>query len=95
MEQCRRIWGIQSPDSIWTIPRLKDSIVSNIVCAYQYSHYFHETVQEKIDIFLKQIPNLDMEKAPTGTGLLNGYAGEGMIRLTALKEVNIAWVNLL
>ena len=36
-----------------------------------------------------------MEKAPTGTGLLNGYAGEGMIRLTALKEVNIAWVNLL
>lgn len=95
LEQCRRIWGIQSPDSIWTIPRLKESIVSNIVCAYQYSHYFHETVQEKIDIFLKQIPNLDMEKAPTGTGLLNGYAGEGMIRLTALKEVNIAWVNLL
>lgn len=43
----------------------------------------------------KQISNLDMEKAPTDMGLLNGYAGEGMLRLTALDETNMSWVNLL
>jgi len=36
-----------------------------------------------------------MEKAPSGTGLPTGYAGEGMIRLTALKQTDMLWTNLL
>ena len=49
----------------------------------------------KTKLYEKQISNLDMEKAPTDMGLLNGYAGEGMLRLTALDETNMSWVNLL
>ena len=29
------------------------------------------------------------------TGLLAGYAGEGLLRLTALNKTNISWMNLL
>lgn len=95
LEQCRRIWNLQSPDFIRSIPRLKDSVVGNVVRAYQHHRYFHEPVQDKIDIALKQIPDLDMDIAPTSTGLLNGYAGEGMIRLTVLERKNVSWMSLL
>ena len=44
---------------------------------------------------LTQITDLDMEKPPASTGLLNGYAGEGMMRLTALNKANKSWMNLL
>ena len=95
LEQCRRIWDLQSPVFIRGIPRLKDSVVGNVVRVYQHHCYFHEPIQDKIDIALKQIPDLDMEKAPVGTGLLNGYTGEGMMRLTVLDRTNISWMNLL
>lgn len=94
-EQCRRIWNLQSSDFVRDIPRLENSVVGNLVSIYQHHRYFHELYQDKIDIALKQIPNLDMEKSPVGTGLLNGYAGEGMMRLTALDRTNISWMNLL
>lgn len=43
----------------------------------------------------KKISNLNLEMAPTDMGLLNGYAGEGMLRLTVLDGTNISWMNLL
>lgn len=95
LEQCQRIWREQSPDFIRAIPRLKESVVGNVVRVYQHHRYFHEPIQDKIDIILKQIPDLDIEKAPVGIGLLNGYAGEGMMRLAALDRTNISWMNLL
>lgn len=95
LEQCRSIFWGQSSDFIRDIPRLENSVVGNVVRIYQHHRYFHEPYQDKIDIALKQIPNLDMEKSPVGTGLLNGYAGEGMMRLTALDQTNISWMNLL
>ncbi|GHT15375.1 hypothetical protein FACS189426_22930 [Bacteroidia bacterium] len=49
----------------------------------------------KMDMAFKQIPDLDMEKSPAGTGLLTGYAGEGMLRLTAINQTNRLWLNLL
>lgn len=95
LEQCKRIWNLQSPNFINGIPRLEDSVVGNVVRFYQQHRYYDEPIQDKIDAALKQIPDLDMEKPPVGTGLLNGYAGEGMIRLTALDRTSISWMNLL
>lgn len=43
----------------------------------------------------KKISNLNLEMAPTDMGLLNGYAGEGMLRLTVLDGTNMSWMNLL
>jgi hypothetical protein len=95
LEQCRRKWDFQMSDINRSFHRLGGSAVSNIIRAYQSSLYFNDSLQVDIDIALKQIPALDMEKAPTGTGLLNGYAGEGMLRLTAIEPSNISWMNLL
>ena len=47
------------------------------------------------DNILKQIPALDRKKSPVGMGLLSGYAGEGLLRLTALDATDRSWTRLL
>lgn len=81
-----------SPESYF--PRLGDSAVGHAVRMYQRNRYFKDVSQDKIDMALNQIPGLDMEKPPTATGLLTGYAGEGLLRLAALGETD-AWIPLL
>lgn len=95
LEQYRRIWNLQSLDVIQSFPRLEDSATGNIIRAYQRSKYFNAPLQDEIDIALRQIPALDFEKVPTGMGLFSGYAGEGMLRLTAINQTNISWMSLL
>ena len=94
LKQCQEIWELQSSDVIRSFHRLGDSAIGNIVRAYQRSRYFNDPLQNKIDITLKQIPALDMEKSRTGMGLLTGYAGEGMLRLVVINQTNISWMNL-
>jgi hypothetical protein len=95
LEQCRREWHLQSSDVIRSFPRLGDSATGKIIRMYQCSQYFNSALQDEIDLTLEQIPDLDMEKPPAGTGLLNGYTGEGMLRLTAIDSSNISWMQLL
>ena len=95
LEECRRNWDSQSPDVIRCFPRLGDSIVGNITRIYQRIRYFNDPLQGEMDSILQQLPDLDMEKAPSGTGLLTGYAGEGLLRLTALEQANLSWMHLL
>ncbi|MCL2650951.1 MAG: hypothetical protein FWD60_08010 [Candidatus Azobacteroides sp.] len=52
-------------------------------------------IHENIYLALKLIPDLDMEKSPESTGLLTGYAGEGMLRLTAINPKDMSWIQLL
>jgi hypothetical protein len=52
-------------------------------------------LQNETGAALNQISDLDMEKPPSATGLLNGYAGEGMLRLTALNQANETFKALL
>jgi hypothetical protein len=93
----KQFWNLylQSSDVTRSFPRLGDSAVGNIVRAYQRNRYFNDVLQDEIDIALKQIYDLDMEKPPVGTGLLTGYAGEGMLRLTVLDSTNVSWSHLL
>jgi hypothetical protein len=95
LERCRREWGLQSVDAALRFPRLGDSAIGKILRMYQCRRYFSDALQDEMDVALKQIPDLDMEKTPTGTGLLNGYAGEAMLRLTALNQTKISWMQLL
>ena len=98
LEQSRREWDIQS---MIDFSRLGNSSVGNIVrkvhqCRYfGYDLYDGRDLHEEIDASLKQIPDLDMEKPPSSTGLLTGYAGEGLLRLTALNQANTSWMQLL
>lgn len=48
-----------------------------------------------IDSRLKGVVDLDKEKAPVSMGLLTGYAGEGLSRLTALNVIDLSWRRLL
>jgi len=75
--------------------RLGNSTVGNLVRMYLQSMYFNCKRKDDIKEALMQVLALDMEKPPESTGLLTGYAGEGMLRLTAIEPSNISWINLL
>jgi hypothetical protein len=75
--------------------RLGNSIVGNVVHKIQSIRYCMDTNCNEIDSILKQIPILDREKSSFATGLLTGYAGEGLMRLTALRAVDTTWALLL
>jgi hypothetical protein len=94
-EQCQQILDLQPSDIILSFPRLDESVVGNFVRNYLINSCFNKGIQGENNIALQQILNLEMEKAPIGTGLLNGYAGEGMIRLTVLNQINSTWMHLL
>jgi hypothetical protein len=93
--RCLRELNLQLVDITQSFPRFGDSIIANIVRTYQYNKYFNTYLQNEIDFVKKQVPVLDIEKAPDSTGLLNGYAGEGMLRLMTINQANISWMQLL
>jgi hypothetical protein len=78
-----------------SFPRLDNSIVGSIIQMYQLNHYFQYPQLNEIDIIIKQKLNLQIGKFPENMGLLSGYAGEGMLRLTALNPANTSWMLLL
>ena len=75
--------------------RLADSTIGNIIRIVQRNRYFNESLQEDVDIALKQIPDLNMEKPHADMGLLSGFAGEGMLRLSAIFPTITSWMLLL
>ena len=89
LEQCRE-WSLEV-----CFHRLENSMIGNVACKSINSQYFHNTSQNEIDNILKQLPDLDMEKQPVSMGLLSGYAGEGLLRLTALNSTDLSWMQLL
>ena len=90
-EQCR----IQLADNRQSFLRLRDSTVGSIIRIHQRNHYFVCSSHDDNVIALKQIQDLDMGKPSVSMGLLDGYAGEGMLRLTALNQTNLSWMLLL
>ena len=95
LEQCHREWNLQSADVTQRFPRFGDSTIGKVIRMYQNQRYFNSDLQDEMDFTVNQISALDMEKAPVSMGLLNGYAGEGMLRLTALDQKHISWMQLL
>jgi hypothetical protein len=92
LEQCRK-WNLSSADNNRYFPRLGDSAIGKIVSMVLCKQYFYEA--SPVEIALKQIPDLDMEKPPAYMGLLFGYAGEGLLRMTASGQTNNSWMFLL
>ncbi|GGK14702.1 hypothetical protein [Parabacteroides faecis] len=89
LEQCRK-WEAKNSFS-----RLEDSTISNFIRKVQSSRYLNDTNQNEIDTILNQIEDLDTEKPPVSMGLLTGYAGEGLLRLEALRKTDHSWTFLL
>ncbi len=95
LKQYRSIMQVESLDVIQSFSRLGDSVIDNAIRVNLFNSYFKSSLFEDVDFELNQIPDLDIEKAPLSTGLLNGYAGEGMLRLMALDKSNSSWIYLL
>ena len=89
LEQCRK-WEAKKSFS-----RLGDSTISNFIRKVQSCRYLNDTNQNEIDTILNQIADLDTEKPPVSMGLLTGYAGEGLLRLEALRKTDHSWTFLL
>jgi len=92
LERCRK-WDLQSADISRCFPRLQDSTKGYVIRLYLHNLYFN--IRHDISDALKQLLNLDMEYRKSDMGLFTGYAGEGMLRLLALKPSNMSWMTLL
>lgn len=88
-------WNLKSSEILPSFFRLGNSTVGNIVRHFHHNRYLEGFLQDEFKLDLTPIPILSLDVAPTSMGLLNGYAGEGMLRLTSLKQINTAWMQLL
>ena len=91
LEQCRRQLAYKSR----SFYRLEHSAIGNLIRMYQCKRYFNENLHVETDKALKQIPDLYKEKPPVDMGLLCGYAGKGLLQLTALGKADYSWMSLL
>ena len=94
MEQYHK-WSLQLLDIWWSLPRLGNSAMNNILQQYRINRYLNGIQADKVNVILEQLPDLDMDKPSANMGILNGYTGEGMMRLTSLNQKNISWLSLL
>ena len=93
LEHCRK-WSLQFSDDFQRFPRFDNSVVGVFGRIYQ-KKYFTQIQYIYYETILNQLLKLDFEKTPNNFGLLTGYAGEAMLRLTALNKINISWMCLL
>lgn len=95
LEQCRMEWDKQFAGNNLSIPCTGNSEVGKIIRMIHCHRYFNNVLKDEIDIVLQQITDLNMEIPFESMGLLTGYAGEGMLRLTTIEPSIISWMNLL
>lgn len=74
--------------------RLGDSVIGDRVRQVQFCRYFGGIDQMESSGSLNRIQELDLGKRPVSTGLLTGYAGEGLLRLDALSQMDYSWTML-
>lgn len=75
--------------------RLDNSVIGRTVQTFQNKWYFNDIFQEEIDDPLNQLLDLDVKKTPISMGLLTGYSGEGLLRLTTINKMDMSWMTLL
>jgi hypothetical protein len=68
--------------------------MNNLQRLYTCKNYFNLNLSEKIEKEWENRKESD-NSFLTDMGLLNGYAGEGLLRLTAHNYTDISWMNLL
>lgn len=93
LQKCQK-WSITPVGIDKSFSRLSHSTVGNVIRTYQYNHYI-DTRSNNLKSALQRIPDIDMDKVPVSMGLLNGFAGEGLLRLTVLDTTNVLWMQLL
>lgn len=91
LEQSRK----QVMDSHQFFPRLGNSVLEDIIRQYLCQRYFKEMSSIEIHKVFELLPPLDRKTLPAFMGLLDGYAGEGLLRLTALNGIDPSWMQLL
>lgn len=95
LKQVQIEWNLKSLEILHSFFRLGNSTVGNIVRHFHHNRYLKGLLHDEFKLDLTPIPILNLDVAPISMGLLNGYAGEGMLRLTSLEQINTAWMQLL
>lgn len=87
-------WSASFVDIEKRFLRLSHSVVGDVAHVWQYNRYSNVITSGKLELTFKQIQDLDVGKS-INMGLLNGLAGEGLLRLTVLDLTNVVWMHLL
>lgn len=70
-------------------------IIDRIAYVNQCCKYLNTTLDNGRIFALNPIPPLDINRSAVNMGLLAGYAGEGLLRLTMLQYIEKSWISLL
>ena len=82
-------------DAIRHIKRLGNCTVGKMAQMFLDNHYLISSLSVETECGLDNLPDLKGLNATNSMGLLTGYAGEGMLRLTSLYQTNREWMYLL
>ena len=86
-------WSASFVDIEKSFLHLSHSMVGDVVRVWQYNRY-NNVALDNLELTFEQIRDLDVGKF-ANMGLLNGLAGEGLLRLAVLDLANIVWMQLL
>lgn len=95
LNRCATSWNIQLNFDNHNLVDTNQFYLDRISHLYQYNNLCKDGSQSELKSLLKQVPELDYQSVPSSSGLLVGYAGEGMMRVTALDPNNVQWLQLL
>jgi hypothetical protein len=90
VEMCKSLLAQFQKQTVNNFPRLGDSVIGNIIRMVQYGYYFDHDLHNETHAALKQIPTLDLEKPPAGTGLLKGTSKNRLFFFLIFSELNFA-----
>jgi len=92
LKQCYK-WDLFSSKHINRyFPHLKNHIIGNKARIIKYYNYF--TNPQHNDNINNNF-YLDTEISPKSMGILDGFAGKGLLQLTTLNSLNTRWMQLL
>lgn len=87
--QCKR-WSLNQ-----VFQRFENCPFFRTLFEVQSCIYLRDIAKDNFDTSIKRISELNKGKLPASMGLLTGYAGEGLLRMTMMEQANNTWMFLL
>lgn len=71
-----------------------NSFVGKLASTFQYNNY-NDILKPEENNIAEHLLNWNIEKSYQETGILLGYAGEGLLRLSIIGQTDLSWLSLL
>lgn len=71
-----------------------NSFIGKLASIFQYNNY-SDILKHEVNNITEHLLNWNINKSYQDTGILFGYAGEGLLRLSLINQTDLSWLSLL